>query len=98
MDVRMVQSACGSSLLLEAKQTLRVCGAGRSKYFYGNVTAESRIVSPINLAHSARAQQRADFVSAEPHVGRKGTSASFDSTGAALGPSLVPILTHCFLY
>ena len=66
MDVRMVQRACGSSLSLEAKQPLRVGGAGRSKDFYGNVTAESKIVSPINLAHSARAQQLNDFIVAIP--------------------------------
>src|SRR2546428_5553632 len=46
-------------------------------------------------AHPDPAQQRANFGSAEPHVGRIGTSASFDSAGADLGLSLVPISIHC---
>ena len=61
----MIQCRCRACLLLEAPETLVIVGERRRKYFDRDVASEPRIARPIDLAHSAGAKLRSDFVRAK---------------------------------
>jgi hypothetical protein len=53
-------------LPLEPAQCVRVARQVRSDRFDSHVSLETRVASPINLSHSAGADERAQLVRAEP--------------------------------
>ena len=63
-DVRMVQRSRGASFLFEATEPIRI-GAGRQD-LDRDVAAEPGVARAVDLAHPAGADERHDFVRANP--------------------------------
>lgn len=63
-DVRMVQGGCGPRLVLKPAQTFRIFAKRGRKEFKGDLTTEARVLSEINLAHTARAQAQYERIGA----------------------------------
>ena len=68
-DVGMVQDAGSFGLLLEAAQAVGVRGKRRRQDLDRDISPEPRVLRPIDLPHSARAEGRDDLVRAEPRTG-----------------------------
>ena len=64
-DVGMIQAGDGFGLALEALPAHRIVREMRRKNLDGDRTVQARVQRPINLAHSARAERRDNFVGAE---------------------------------
>ena len=64
-DVRMIQAGDGFGLALEALTACHIVGEMRGKNLDGDRTLQSHITRLINLAHSARAERRDNFVGSE---------------------------------
>ncbi len=63
-DVRMVETARGRGLLLEAVETIRVLGERRGQDLDRDLALEPRILRAVDLAHPPGADRREDFVGA----------------------------------
>ena len=70
-DVGVVQGGGGLGLLLEAAHEVGLVGERIGEEFQRHIALQSRIASPIDLAHAAAANQRDDLVGAHPRAGRK---------------------------
>ena len=70
-DVGVVQGGGGLGLLLEAAHEVGLVGERVGKEFQRHIALQSRIASPIDLAHAAAANQRDDLVGAHRRTGRK---------------------------
>ena len=68
-DVRMAQRGNGARLALEAGHRIRVGGKRRRQHFEGDVAAQPRVARSIDLAHTAHANERHDFVRADTRAG-----------------------------
>jgi hypothetical protein len=68
-DVRMIQSRRGFRLLGKAPHPILIAGEFGGKYFQRHLAIEFRILRQIHLAHSAFANLRADFITAESGSG-----------------------------
>src|SRR5215831_13239118 len=64
-NIRMIQRAGSTSLLLETMQTLRIIRITRRQHLDRDVAAQLRIAGKIHLAHSAFTNLGADFVTTE---------------------------------
>ena len=61
-DVGMVEETRRPGLLLEALEALGVASAGAADDLDGDVSAEPHVASPVDFSHSARSDERCDFV------------------------------------
>src|SRR5204862_7486797 len=64
-QIRMIENARRLRFLLKARETVAIAHKIRWQDFDGNVAADARIAGPINLAHTAGAEERDDFVRAD---------------------------------
>jgi len=65
-DVRVVQRGEDPCLLLKSRNTNRIGGWRARQNLDGDVTKQCDVACLIHLAHAAAADQRDDFVNAEP--------------------------------
>ena len=71
-DVRMIQRGKNLGFPPEARQPFGIVGEGGRKDLQGDVATELRVLRAIHLAHPPAAEQRQDFVGAEPGAGGQG--------------------------
>jgi hypothetical protein len=71
-DVRVVQGGGGRRLALEAAQSVFALREFGGEDFERGGTAQVRVLREIDFAHPARAELRADFVTAETCAGGDG--------------------------
>ena len=71
-DVRMVQGRDRPRFIFESAQAIRVVGHRRGENLDGDCAFEPRVSRLVDLAHSACAKQRDDFVRAEARAGSQG--------------------------
>ncbi len=71
-NVRMRQRGDGLGFALETRHRVGILGAVSRKDLDRHLAPESRVPSPVHLAHPARAERRQDLVRAEP--GSRGQS------------------------
>lgn len=68
----MIERSGGPHFLLEAAEPIGVSGEGRRQDLDGYFAAETEIAGAVDLSHASRADEREDFVGAEPSAGREG--------------------------
>src|SRR5687767_6834187 len=61
----MIEGSGGTSFLLEPVQAILIGRETGGQNFHRDVTTKFRVARPIYFTHSARAELRADFISAE---------------------------------
>ena len=76
-DVRVVERSHGERLACEPLAALRIRGGDIGQDLQRDLALEPRITRPIDLAHSADAKQRHDFVRTKPGARAKRHGARF---------------------
>ena len=71
-DVRMRERGHDPRFLLEARERLLSLRQPRRQDLHRDVARQPRVARPVNLAHSARAQERRQLVGTEVGAGREG--------------------------
>ena len=64
-DVRMVERRHHARLALEPREAIGIGGKGGWQHLDGDVAAQPRVVSTIDVAHATTAEQRLDLVHAQ---------------------------------
>jgi len=64
-DMRIVQHGCRACFALEPLLRTRFCDETRRQNLDGDVSFETRVGRPVNLAHPAGAQRCPDFIGAK---------------------------------
>ena len=71
-NARVIQGRGGTRLLLEAAQPVGIIGEGlRQDLLLRDFPVQPNVASPVDLAHTARADRRDDLVGSEPGTGGK---------------------------
>ena len=70
-DIRVIQRSRRARFLLEPTQSLGIAGEGGRQDLDRHVTPQTGIARSIHLAHPAGADERDNFVDAEPHAGNQ---------------------------
>ena len=71
-DVRMIELRDGAGFAIEALAELRVGREQRRENLDRDRTIEPRVAGPVDLAHTAGADEREHFVGAEADAGCQG--------------------------
>ena len=92
-DIGVVQCGRGLGLLLEAAHEVGLVGERLGQNLQRDVALQSRIASPIHLAHAAAANQLDDFIDADASARRKGHLISEAGSLLRRGPLASSLIT-----